>query len=799
VAERARKAGPDRRLFSRYTPLPGVPDELADGAGKMRPAWAGLIAHLSALTAAETDAAFAAGDQHLADAGVFFRAYGDATLAARDWPFSPVPILLAEAEWRDLATGLIERAELLERVVADLYGENRLVAEGHLPAALIAQNPEWLRPMVGVTPRSGHFLHFVAFEIGRGPDGRWWVLSDRTDAPSGAGFALENRVATGRVFPELYRRCNVHRLAGFFRAFRTALDGLRQDPASRLGILTPGPLTDTYYEQAYIARYLGLSLLEGEDLVVEGGGLRLRTVQGLVPVDVLWRRMDGVWADPLELREDSALGTPGLMSAIRQSQVTMVNALGVGVLETQALMAFLPAIARVLTGKPLSLPNVATWWCGGPRELAHVRAHAKRMMIGPALATRMPFEGSQLHAVAGRLHGAGAEDADLHDWLTDSAPGLVGKELVTLSTTPVYEGGVLVPRPMTIRMFLARTPAGWQVMPGGFGRIGSSPDTAAISMRNGGSVADVWVVSDAPVEPVSLLQPADAPFVRAQPGPLPSRAADNLFWLGRYVERAEGLARLVRAYNSRLTEAASAPLLSSIRSRLKAYGIDPAQAVPKGLLGTLASAVYSASQIRDRFSVDGWAALKDMEKSMTRIARTAGPGNDAALVMGVFLRKIAGFSGLVHENMFRAAGWQFLSIGRAMERAAMMTELLTTLADAGAPQGGLDVAIEIGDSTMVHRQRYAVLTSRETVIDLLALDEMNPRSVRFQLDVLQGRLHDLAHLRAPGPMLEVERKVLALQTAFRVHTVHSLDREALWAAHDDILALSGALNLAYMH
>jgi len=798
MAERAaRRPGPDRRLFDRYTPLPGVPDELADAKGVMRPAWKGLIAHLSALTEAETGAAFAVGDQHLADAGVFFRAYGDATLAGRDWPFSPVPIVIPESEWRGIAAGLVERANLLEQVVADLYGENRLVAEGHLPASLIAQSPEWLRPMVGVVPQSGHFLHFVAFEIGRGPDGRWWVLSDRIDAPSGAGFALENRVATSRVFPELYRTLNVHRLAGFFGAFRDALDLLRQDPRGRLGILTPGPLTDTYYEQAYIARYLGMALLEGEDLTVEAGALRLRTVEGLVPVDVLWRRMDGVWADPLELQEDSALGTPGLMSAIRAGNVTMVNALGVGVLETQALMAFLPAISRVLTGKPLSLPNVATWWCGGPRELAHVRAQAKRMMIGPALATRMPFEGSAVHAVAGRLHGT--DDADLHEWLTDNAAGLVGKELVTLSTTPVYENGQLTPRPMTIRTFLARTAEGWQVMPGGFGRIGPSADTAAISMRNGGSVADVWVVSDQPVPPVTLLRHGDAPFVRARPGPLPSRAADNLFWLGRYVERTEGLARLVRAYHSRRAESAGEPLLAALRAQLKSYGIAPAEAVPKRVMATLASAVASAAQIRDRFSVDGWSALKDMEKSMTRIARSAQPGTDAAQVMGVFLRKIAGFSGLVHENMFRAAGWQFLTIGRSLERAAMMTDLLAEAADPAAPAGGLDLAIEIGDSTMVHRQRYAVLTSRETVIDLLALDEMNPRSVRFHLDVLQARLADLSHLRPAGPMLDVEAKVLALQTAMRVHSVHSLDTAALRAVQADILGLLPALSLAYLH
>lgn len=783
-------------LFARYRALPGVPDELVDATGAMRPAWADLIAHLSGLSAAEIAHDFARGDQHLADAGVFFRRFGETGTGARDWPFSPVPVILPETEWREISAGLIQRADLLETVVADLYGPNRLVAEGHLPARLIAENPEWLRPMVGVQPQSGHFLHFVAFEIGRGPDGRWWVLSDRTDAPSGAGFAIENRVAATRVFPELYRASNVHRLAGFFRQFRGALDSLGTGGKARVGILTPGPLTDTYYEQAYIARYLGMALLEGEDLTVVDGQLQLRTVQGPAPVDVLWRRMDGVWADPLELREDSRIGTPGLMSAVRQGHVTMVNALGVGVLETQALMAFLPAIATTLLGAPLALPNVATWWCGEAAELAHVRAHADRMMIGPAMATRMPFEANAIHAVAGQMRGAGS--ATLQDWLTENAAGLMGKELVTLSTTPVYADGVLVPRPMTIRVFLARTAEGWTVMPGGFARIGASSDATAISMRNGGLVADVWVLSDQDVDRDTTLTAAPAAFSRAEPGPLPTRAADNLFWLGRYVERTEGILRLTRAYNSRLGDAATEPLLAMIRGQLAAYGSDASEPLPSGLRQTLASAVHSASQIRDRFSLDGWAALKDMEKSMTRIARTARPGQDAAQVAGVMLRKISGFSGLVHENMYRTAGWQFLTMGRSLERAAMMADLLALTADPAAPQGELDLAIEVGDSTMTHRQRYAVVTRRESVIDLLALDDQNPRSVRFHLDVICDAAARLAEADPTGPGANFASACRAVREAVQRHSVHSLDTAALRGLHGDVLGLSVALGHAYM-
>lgn len=787
-------------LFARYRPLPGVPDELCDASGAMRPAWAGLIAQLSSQERARTEQDFARGRQYLSEAGVFFREYGDPDAGARDWPFSPVPVILHESEWRSIEAGLIQRADLLEAVAADLYGPRRLAAEGHLPAGLIARSPEWLRPMAGVIPRSGHFLHFAAFEIGRGPDGRWWVLSDRTNAPSGAGFALENRVAASRVFPGLFAKSNVHRLAGFFGAFRDALDELGQGDAA--AILTPGPYTDTYYEQAYIARYMGLPLLEGGDLTVRNGQVMIRTVQGLVPAGVLWRRMDAGWTDPLEFRETSRIGTPGLMSSVRQGRLTMVNALGAGVLETQALMAFLPAISERLTGAPLAMPNVATWWCGQEAELDHVRRNAGQMMIGPALATRMAFETDSPHAAAGELRNVGS--GSLEDWLEGNAPGLVGQELVTLSTTPVWQDGALVPRPMSLRVFLARTPTGWQAMPGGFARIGAAGGGTGgrggaggtLAMQDGGSVADVWVVSDSPVDEMSLLNRSASAYMRPQPGPLPSRAADNLFWLGRYVERTEGLIRLARSLQSRRGEAAE-PLLALIRASMTSRGAGEGDPLPEGLAGAMDAAVGSAAQIRDRFSVDGWTALEDLQKTMKRMALTMQPGSDAAQAFSVLLRKIAGFSGLVHENMHRSAAWQFLTMGRSLERAAAMSGLLARVTVEGAPQGALDLAIEIGDSVMIHRQRFAVTTRPESVVDLLALDAANPRSVLFNLAELREQIESLPDGRPRDQMTEVKRRIIATQTALSLHSVQSLDAAALDEIRLETLALSDALTQAY--
>ncbi len=429
----------EARLLANYRPPPGVADELLDPQGEIRPVWRQFVSHIARLSPDELASRFARGDQYLRDAGVFFRQYGADGPSERAWPLAHIPVLLEEDEAARIAQGLIQRADLLEAVLADLYGPNRLVAEGHLPARLIAGSREWLRPLVGLTPRGGHFLHFIAFEIGRGPDGTWWVLGDRTQAPSGAGFALENRVATARIYADLYAEANVHRLAGFFRTFRDALQGLSHAPDSRVAILTPGPLNDTYYEHAYITRYLGFMLLEGEDITVENGRVMVRTVAGLRPVSVLWRRLDAAFADPLELDATSRLGTPGLVGAVRQGSVTLVNALGSGILETRALLAFLPRIARALTGEPLILPNIATWWCGQKAERDHVRANKDRMMIGPALSTRLPFEPDDTTVLGARFRDKARASFD--SWLETDGADLVGQEAVMLSTTPAYENG----------------------------------------------------------------------------------------------------------------------------------------------------------------------------------------------------------------------------------------------------------------------------------------------------------------------------------------------------------------------
>ena len=776
-------------LFAGYETLAGVPDEVFGPDGAVRPVWRAFLAHLGGLDAAALQHRFARGAQYLRDQGVFLRQYGAAGSTERAWPLSPLPVLIAEGEWQALAEGLRQRADLLEGVLADLYGPGRLVAEGHLPASLVAGNPEWLRPMVGVRPRSGHHLHFVAFEIGRGPDGRWWVLGDRTQAPSGAGFALENRVAVTRAFADFYAGAHVHRLAGFFREFRDALIGLRAEEDSRVAILTPGPLTDTYWEHAYIARYLGFMLLQGEDLTVQGGQVMVRTVAGPRPVSVLWRRMDSGYADPLELEPSSRLGTPGLVSALRAGTATVVNALGSGVVEARAMLAFLPRLAPVVLGEALRIPNVATWWCGGAAEREAVVANAGRLVVSPALSTRQPFEEAE------PLTRRGAE---LRTWLEREGAGMVAQEAVGLSTTPTAVEGEIVARPMVLRVFLLRTPGGWVAMPGGFARIGLEPVPAAVAMQRGGRAADVWVVSDRPVAAATMLPPAGEPYRRPLPGMLPARAADNLFWLGRYVERTEGILRLLRARHGRLAESGEGPLLEAMGPLFAMQGVDPARGIPEGLIATLGAAIGAAGQIRDRLSVDGWAALADMDKTARRMAERVEPGEDAARAVGALLRKLSGFSGLVHENMYRFLGWRFLELGRHIERAMNMAAVLAVLGESDAPEGALDLAVEVGDSVMTHRRRFVVATTRETVIDLLALDPLNPRAIRFQLQGASEQVAALPDSAKAGGTEALRRAVAMTVQRLATERAETLGAEALWALRAEIGGVSDRLSEAYL-
>ncbi len=803
-----------KQFVASYRPLPGVFDEMMDGDGRVRAHWRPFLGRLAALGADEINRRFAAADRYLRGSGVFYRVYEDAAGIERPWPLSHVPLIIEPAEWRELEAGLIQRAALLEAVLADAYGPSLLSRDGRLPAALIAGNPEFLRPLVGVAPPGGAHLRFYAVDIGRGADGRWWVLGDRAQAPSGAGYAIENRLALSRAIPDIYRTTRVERVAPFFQAFQAELATLSRQDDAHICLLTPGPLSETYFEHAYLARYLGFLLVEGEDLSVRDDGVFVRTVSGLQRTEVLLRRIDADFADPLELNAASRLGAPGLLQAVRGGKVVIVNALGAGLVEARAMLAFLPALAPIVLGTDLTIPNVATWWLGRADMREEMIEKLDTMVIARAFEPQLEERG------ASEVLGAKLDDVQrqaLIRSIRDRGVDYVAQEAVTLSSMPVWRDGRLQPRPFTVRLFLAKVGDRWQVMPGGFVRIADNADARAVSLQRGAATADAWVLARGPVGETTLLPAPERILVQRATGLLPSRAADNLFWVGRYVERAEATLRLVRAVMNRVaeTDETTASVIAALGSLLQTWNAAPTETSGaaaafitraaltrvdlSGSLPSLAGAARSAaSVIRDRFSPDAWRAINDLA-TIIGMPLAFGPAESAIVErVEAALRIIASLSGLAQENMTRLAGWRFLELGRRIERAIITGRLVRCFALPGAPEGGLEVLLELADSQITYRQRYVMVAARAPVIDLVILDPNNPRSVAFQLDRIEAHLSALPGGSAAGRLSPVQQIAASIATRLRTVDAAAIDETLLIDTGQALMKLSDAVTAAYL-
>ncbi|HTV37385.1 MAG TPA: circularly permuted type 2 ATP-grasp protein [Xanthobacteraceae bacterium] len=803
-----------QRFVAGYRPLPGIFDEMMDPAGRVRAHWQPFLSMLGALGGEEINRRFAAADRYLRDSGVFYRVYEDAAGLERPWPLSHIPLLIEPTEWRDLVAGLTQRAELLEAVLADCYGPATLTGEGRLPAALVAGNPEFLRPFVGVAPPGGAHLRFYAVDIGRGSDGRWWVLSDRTQAPSGAGYAIENRLALSRAIPDIYRTTGVERVAPFFQAFQSELFALNRQDDARICLLTPGPMNETYFEHAYLARYLGLLLVDGEDLIVRDDGVFIRTVAGLRRTEVLVRRIDADFSDPLELNAASRLGVAGLIQAVRDGKIIIINSLGAGLVEARAMLAFLPALAPAVLGADLKMPNVATWWLGRADVRKEMIERLDEVVVAAAFTESMagmPFSGEALGTKLGD-----AQRQELVRSIRDRGVDYVVQEAVTLSSMPVWRDGRLQPRPFTLRLFLAKIGERWQVMPGGFVRIAEHGDAHAVSLQRGAATADAWVLTHGPVGDTTLLPHPERMPVQRAAGLLPSRAADNLFWVGRYVERAEATLRLVRAMINRIAEGydAAAPVISSIAALLEAWNAIPADSqkasvvfmaraalMRSDLQGSLpylvGSARSAASVIRDRFSPDAWRALSDLA-TLASAQLSIGPSESAMTDrVEAGLRIVAALSGLAQENMSQRAGWRFLELGRRIERALVTCRLVRCFALPINVDGGLDVLLELADSQITYRQRYLMIAAPVPVIDLVMLDPNNPRSVVFQFDRIEAHLAALPK-SSGGRLSPVQQIAASIATRLRTAEAASIDSELIMDIEQALMKLSDAIGAAYL-
>jgi uncharacterized circularly permuted ATP-grasp superfamily protein/uncharacterized alpha-E superfamily protein len=804
---------PVAQLLAGYQPLPGVYDEMMSDRREVRSHWRDLLAGFALLGGEELARRFAAADRYLRDSGVFYRVYEDEAGVERPWPLTPIPLIIAAEEWQRLQAALVERAHLIEAVIADVYGAGTLFRERRLPGALVAGSPEFLRPLVGVAPPGGAHLRIYAVDVARGPDGRWWVLRDCTQAPSGAGFALENRLALRQSIPDIYRNLHVLRHAPFFQTMQAELTRLNRQDDSRVCVLTPGPMNETYFEHAYLARYLGFLLVEGEDLTVRDNGVFIRTVSGLRRTEVLLRRLDADFSDPLELNVRSRIGVAGLVQAVRDGKVVMANGLGSGIAEARGMLAFLPALGEAINGRGLAVPNIATWWLGDPAVRAAMRDRLDDMVVASSYTGEGPSESLGEGVRGSEL--APARRQRILQSIEERGIDIVLQESTRLSTMPVWRNGKLEPRPFILRVFLTRHGDSFAVMPGGFVRIGDPDDVYAISLQRGALTADAWIPSKTLFAETTLLPSPDRIQIQRASGTLPSRAADNLFWLGRYVERTEATLRLVRALLARISETDMSeqdvePIISLLRSwNASPSGLAisrPAAAARAALqrsdlVGSVPALARSArsagSVIRDRLSPDTW-------RSLTRLTSTCSAplrgSSDFAAAMAArveaALRIIASFSGLAQENMTRLGGWRFLDLGRRIERAIVTCRFARQFGPR--PDRALDTLLELCDSRITYRQRYVMVAARAPVIDLIVLDPANPRSVAFQFEQIENHLAALPYMRPDG-RLSLPRQI-SMATAARLRTTEAarVDDRLVLSVENALMHLSEAISSTFL-
>ena len=828
-------------LCGAYQPLPGAFDEMCAGAGEARPHWSYLSESLEALGPLELRRRYGEARRLIRDNDVTYNVYSDPLGIGRSWDLDLIPLLLSSEEWAKIESGLIQRAELLSLLLKDIYGPRRTIAQGIIPPEMLYAFPSFLRPCDGMFELSGTPLPLYAADLARLPNGDIRVIADRTQAPSGAGYALENRIVLTRVMPSLFRDSHAHRLAPFFRAMRNALSALAPQGVeeARVVVLSPGVGNESYFEHAYLANYLGYTLVEGSDLTVRDDHVWIKTLGRLERVDVIVRRVDDEFCDPLELRGDSYLGVPGLLQIARLGNVGIANPLGSGVLQNPALMAYLPQLCRFFLGEDLRLENVTTWWCGDDPSREHVLANLDQLVIKPLAPDKAPRI----------LFATDLDEKGRQQLISQiqARPHLFcAQERAELSAAPVLsDSNTLEPRHMVLRSYLVGQEESYTVMPGGLTRVSAAPGDVLVSSQRGGASKDTWVLASEPEKIETLIVPTRQAVPATRQGDnVPSRVADNLFWLGRYAERAEGLVRLLRVVQTNLLDSlafggAVQPgtsltlLLHAVTAQTRLYpgfiGEGYAEKfanpepellrvitanIPGSLAQTLGAMLVAARTVRDRLSMDTLRVINDIDIELRGL--TAEPLqhlNDADDELDNLITALVGFSGLTNENMVHEQGWRFLEIGRRLERAMHTATLLrTTLVPAleGAAESQLlESVLSIVDSLMTYKRNYLLGYEAQGLLDLSLLDEKNPRSIGYQLLSIQTHTGYLPVDRARQHLSGEERIVLELLTELRVSNVDTLSTidaqrrirpaldQQLGKLQNQLAALSNVLTTAY--
>ena len=755
-------------------------DEAYDAAGLPRPHWREFLGAFSGLGPAALRTRWEAARRMIHEHGITYNLFGSPDGMQRPWELDPIPYMLSEAEWTVLRRGTAQRARLLDRLLADAYGPRRMVREKLVPPKILFSHPGWLRMCAGALPETERYLHLVAVDLYRAVDGSWRVLADRAEAPSGIGYLLENRVVVSHVLPELFQQCRVQRLAPFYAALKDALTRAaprhRDDP--HIVILSPGPTAEAYFEHSYLSKYLGFTLAEPSDLTVRKNEVFLKTLGGLRPVDVIFRRISASGLDPLLLPHERRPGIPGLLEAVRAGTVTVSNALGSGLVGAPAFMSYMEPLCRAFLDEELLLPSAPTRWLGDDASVDEILSDFDGQMLRTAFrgGSRTALDGSRLSK---EERSAIASDPSQY----------VAFDNTGLSQIPVWDGNGYRPQRMVLRLFAVAVEDGYEVLPGGLTRVADTAQQLLLFQGARGGSKDTWLTSQAPPSTFTLMKSERYDIAVHRFGDLPSRVADDLFWLGRYAERTESQTRLLRSAAERVSEDAeldSYPELPALSELLLSFRLvsalpDSAESLAgavsscvlgnpvQGSLAEVTGRMYqSAVKVRDRLSLDAWRIISRVEQPSGDNAASLSRALDVLNDLGVTL---SAFSGLAMETMTRGLGWRFLDIGRRLERALSTAALLRLLGreHSAVEKAVLEAVLEIAASSMTFRARYRAAMHPAAVVDLLVHDESNPRSIAFQVAAIAEHLRYLPRKENVRPYgSEEERIVISLLTAIRL-------------------------------
>ncbi|MDP1523666.1 MAG: circularly permuted type 2 ATP-grasp protein [Methylotenera sp.] len=772
-----------------YTPEANIVDEMLDSTGKVRPHWEYFIQALQKLGHDEIRLRQNEILKLLRENGVTYNVYGDPDGSNRPWQLDPVPLLIENDEWTNIETGLLERAELLNLILADIYGPRELIQKGLLPVDLLFNHSGFLRACDKVKIPGKHQLVLYAADLARGPDNRMWVIGDRTQAPSGAGYALENRLAMSRVFPNIFRDSRVQRLDGFFQSLRNALQQIAPQNADtpRVVVLTPGPFNETFFEHAYLASHLGYPLVQGDDLTVRDGFVWLKSLNGLQRVDVIMRRVDDSFCDPLELREDSRLGVPGLLEVARRGNVTIANPLGSGVLESPGLLPFLPKIAEHFFGKQLRLPSAATWWCGQAKELNYVLSNLHKLVIKHICRGSMT-------SVFGHLLSQ-QQIIGLRDRIRSNPALFVGQAHESFSTAPSFVAGHLEPRQALLRCFLVAQGQGYSLMPGSLTRSAAQQGNVPVSNQMGAISKDTWVIGGQnPNQANTIETPHSKLLASNYTSTLSSRVAENLFWVGRYAERTEGSIRLLRTTVKKLyinpdinnpyyknslyavlrgltnitntypgfLNKESDSLLKTPDSELLSLMLDEEK------VGSIAnnqrSLIQAGYSVRNLWSSDTWRVMDEIKCHLERSQQlTESTLWNIQEHMDRLITALSAFSGLIMESMTRGNGWLFLDMGRRLERALLLISLLRSCFSTAQAEGTelllMESLLDTSDNLICYRQHYRNSIELPSFIELLILDKNNPRSLAYQFNRIQEHVSKMPR-KQTNTQLSIEERLI---------------------------------------